>query len=153
MPSDAQRRQSVRAKLNPIKRELRNRRVLLVDDSIVRGTTSRAIVDIVRSAGAKKVFFAVTAPPLRHPCVYGIDMQTRGEFIAATHPEESIAKIIGADALAYQTLTDLVDAVGGHSDITFCCACFDGKYPTPVDKEALRRIEAERRRVQLRLIR
>ena len=153
MPSDAQRRQSVRVKLNPIKHELHGRRVLLVDDSIVRGTTSRAIVDLVRSAGAKEVFFAITAPPLRYPCVYGIDMQTRGEFIAATHSEESIAKIIGADALVYQTLTDLVDGVRGQSAITFCCACFDGKYPTHVDKETLRRIEAERRRVQLRLIR
>jgi len=153
MPTDAKRRHSVRAKLNPIKHEIDGRRVLLVDDSIVRGTTSRAIVDLVRSAGAKAVFFAITAPPLRYPCVYGIDMQTRGEFIAASHPESAIAKIIGADALVYQTLPDLLSGVRGPHDIGFCAACFSGSYPTPVSEATLKRIEAERRAVQLRLLR
>lgn len=152
MPSDTKRRQSVRVKLNTIRHEIEGRRVLLVDDSIVRGTTSRAIVDLVRYAGAKQVFFAVTAPPLRHPCVYGIDMQMRGEFIAASHTEDAIAKIIGADALIYQNLNDLVSAVRGPHKITFCTACFDGNYPTPIDEKILQRIEMERRAVQLRLI-
>ncbi|MCX7704347.1 MAG: amidophosphoribosyltransferase [Planctomycetota bacterium] len=152
MPSEAKRRESVRMKLNPIRREIEGKKVLLVDDSIVRGNTSRAIVELTRSAGAKEVFFAVTAPPLRHPCVYGIDMQTRSEFIARQKTEEEIRRIIGADALIYQKLDDLVAAIKSlRPTIGFCTACFNGDYPTPVSEAVLKQIEAQRQRYQLQL--
>lgn len=152
MPSETKRRESVRMKLNPIRREIEEKKVLLVDDSIVRGNTSRAIIELVRSAGAKEVMFAVTSPPLRYPCVYGIDMQTRSEFIARHRTEESIRRIIGADALIYQRLEDLVAAVKSlNPDIGFCTACFDGNYPTTVSETVLKRIEATRKKLQLEL--
>jgi len=152
MPSDTERKESVRMKLNPIRNEIEGRKVLLVDDSIVRGNTSRAIVDLVRSAGAEKVLFAVTSPPLRFPCVYGIDMQTRSEFIARHKSEEQIRRIISADVLIYQRLDDMVASLKSfRPDVEFCAACFDGDYPTEVSDEALKKIEAQRRRYQLTL--
>jgi len=145
MPHEAKRRTSVRLKLNPIRGELAGRHVMLVDDSIVRGNTSRAIVELVRTAGASRVSFAVCSPPLRHPCLYGIDMQTRNEFIARSRTEKDVARLIGADELVYQRLDDLVAAVRGSSSVDFCTACFDGDYPTHVDRETMEMIEAQRR--------
>jgi amidophosphoribosyltransferase len=151
MPADGKRRSSVRMKLNPIASEFKGKNVLLVDDSIVRGNTSRAIVELVRECGAKKVYFAIYSPPLRYPCVYGIDMQTRTEFIARSADAGQVAKKIGADKVIYQTLDNLKAAVRtGNPKLThFCAACFDGLYPTgDVTPEILKEIEEERQDAQ-----
>ena len=142
---------SVRQKLNPVRSQLEGKDVLLVDDSIVRGTTSREIVQMVRDAGARKVFLAITAPPLRCPCVYGIDMMTRGEFVAKDRTVEQIRRVVRADALVYQTYPGLVEAVAGPrpSSLTprsFCTACFNGDYPTGVTQRYFAQMERERRR-------
>jgi amidophosphoribosyltransferase len=147
MPSDGERQASVRHKLNPIEEEFRGKDVLLVDDSIVRGNTSRKIVQLARSAGARRILFASTAPPLLHPCVYGIDMSTRREFIARGRDHEEIAREIGADAVIYQTLDDLVGAVTeGQTHVErMCTACFSGIYPTgDITPRMLLQIEEER---------
>lgn len=148
MPAEDKRKSSVRQKLNPIASEFKGKNVLLVDDSIVRGNTSRAIVELVRECGAEKVYFASYSPPLRYPCVYGIDMQTRTEFVARNATPEQVARKIGADKVIYQTLDNLKKAVqASNPNIThFCGACFDGIYPTgDVTSEMLREIEAERK--------
>ena len=111
MPGQAVRTRSVRQKLNPMSMEFSGKNVLLVDDSIVRGTTSREIVQMARESGARKVFFASAAPPVRFPNVYGIDMPTRAELIAAHRSEDEVARELGADALIYQDLDALKDAV------------------------------------------
>ncbi len=148
MPTQRERIASVRQKLNPIKSEISGKRVLLVDDSIVRGTTSREIISLVRKAGAKEVYFAVTCPPLRYPCVYGIDMATRGEFIAKTHSVKEIERLIGADVLVYQTLEGMIKAVKGERPQEFCTACFTNRYPTGETEKTLRRFELERIQVK-----
>jgi amidophosphoribosyltransferase len=146
-PATINRAFSVRQKLNPVRSQIQGKNILLVDDSIVRGTTSRELVQMVRDAGARRVYLAVTAPPLRHPCVYGIDMMTRGEFIAKGKTEKQIARLIGADELIYQTYDGLIEAVrGNHPDRQFCTACFNGVYPTGITERDLRALEAERRR-------
>ena len=125
--------------------------VLLVDDSIVRGNTSRSIIEMVRECGAKKVYFGSYSPPLRFPCVYGIDMQTHHEFIAADSTSEEVARKIGADMVIYQSLESLKKAVNmGNQELNaFCGACFDGCYPTgDVTPELLEEIESDRRIVQ-----
>jgi len=147
MPGDGERRRSVRHKLNVIEEEFRGRDVLLVDDSIVRGHTSRQIVELARNAGARKVLFASTAPPLVHPCVYGIDMSTRREFVARGRSPEEVAREIGADAVIYQTLDDLLGAVqeGSRGPRQACTACFSGRYPTgDITPDLLLEIENER---------
>ncbi|MDR0380150.1 MAG: amidophosphoribosyltransferase [Candidatus Accumulibacter sp.] len=132
MPGQSVRKKSVRQKLNTVGQEFRGKRVLLVDDSIVRGTTSREIVEMARAAGALKVYFASAAPPVRYPNVYGIDMPTRGELIATGRSEAGIAREIGADALIYQDLEALEASIREiDSRIeTFDCSCFDGHYVT-----------------------
>ncbi len=144
MPTHAQRVEAVRLKLNPIRSEIAGKDILLVDDSIVRGNTSREIISLVRHAGARKVRYALYSPPLRFPCVYGIDMQTRGEFIARGKTIEQIRAWIKADALVYQTTAGLVRGVGQGSS-GFCTACFTGIYPTPIPRLLLRQIESERK--------
>ena len=147
MPDDKKRRRSIRAKLNPIQIEFEGKDVLLVDDSIVRGNTSRQIVALARAAGARKVYFASYSPPLRHPCVYGIDMSTKNEFVAKGRDAAGIAKEIGADYVLYQELDDLEEATSeGNPDIkSFCNACFTGQYPTgDVTSEMLAAIEGDR---------
>jgi len=149
MPGPEARSKSVRRKLSPVPIEIEGKRVLVVDDSIVRGTTSRQIVSLLRENGAKEVHFASSCPPLRHPCVYGIDMQTRRDFIAGRLPEEEIREAIGADTLTYQTMEGMVRAVreGNPSIRRFCSACMDGEYPTrDVDQSVLDRIAGERER-------
>ncbi len=151
MPAEAKRQSSVRQKLNPICSEINGMKVLLVDDSIVRGNTSRAIVEMVRECGADKVYFASYSPPLRYPCVYGIDMQTKTEFVARDADEEQVAKRIGADQVIYQTLDNLKKAIRlENPDLrSFCAACFDGCYPTgDVTPEILKSIEEERKLIQ-----
>jgi amidophosphoribosyltransferase len=132
MPGQEVRQRSVKRKLNTIDVDFRKKKVLLVDDSIVRGNTSREIIRMARRAGAKEVYFASCSPPLRFPCVYGIDMSTRGEFIAQTHSVEEIARLIEADFLLYQSVEGLIRAArAGNRDIDgFCDACFTGAYPT-----------------------
>ena len=132
MPGQAVRRKSVRQKLNAIKQEFQGKEVLIVDDSIVRGTTSREIVLMAREAGAKKVYLASAAPPVRHANVYGIDMPTSEELIAADRDEAEINRVIGADALIYQDLDDLKAAVRALNPAInfFETSCFDGCYVT-----------------------
>lgn len=147
MPGDTVRKESIRHKLNPIRDVFEDSRVLLVDDSIVRGNTSRAIIQMVRDAGAEKVYFASYSAPLINPCVYGIDMQTRGEFIAKDSNPAQIAAKIGADAVIYQDLKEMEKAVREDNKQikSFCKACFTGLYPTgDVSAGILRQIEKER---------
>ncbi len=148
MPGQALRKKSVRQKLNPIGMEFKGKNVLLVDDSIVRGTTSERIVQMAREAGANKVFFASAAPPVRFPNVYGIDMPSRDELLATGRSDEEICQAIGADALIYQDLDALVrDVRLGNPSITrFDNSCFDGQYVTgDIDEAYLDAIEAARR--------
>ncbi len=132
MPGQAVRKRSVRQKLNPMALEFRGKNVLIVDDSIVRGTTSREIVAMAREAGARKVFFASAAPPVRFPNVYGIDMPTREELIATGRTEREIAAEIGADAVIYQDLEGLEAAVRQSNPalLEFEASCFNGRYIT-----------------------
>jgi amidophosphoribosyltransferase len=147
MPGQALRKKSVRQKLNPIGIEFKGKNVLLVDDSIVRGTTSQQIVQMARDAGATKVYFASAAPPVRFPNVYGIDMPSRDELLATGRSDEEICKEIGADALIYQDLDALVDDIKQSNPKIkdFDCSCFDGKYVTGDISEAyLSKIESAR---------
>ncbi|HWI35856.1 MAG TPA: amidophosphoribosyltransferase [Burkholderiales bacterium] len=147
MPGTAVRKRSVRQKLNPMAMEFSGKNVLLVDDSIVRGTTSREIVQMARDSGARKVFFASAAPPVRFPNVYGIDMPTRAELIAAHRTEEEVCREIGADALIYQDLEDLKDAIRRVNPklVDFETSCFDGHYVTgDITTDYLRAIENQR---------
>ena len=147
MPGQAVRRRSVRQKLNTIGLEFKGKNVLLVDDSIVRGTTSREIVQMAREAGARKVYFASAAPPVRFPNVYGIDMPTRAELIAAHRSEDEVGREIGADALIYQELEALKDAVRQVNPKlkNFETSCFDGHYITgDITSDYLHAIEVRR---------
>jgi amidophosphoribosyltransferase len=147
MPGQEVRKRSVRQKLNVIGMEFQGKNVLLVDDSIVRGTTSREIVTMARESGARKVFFASAAPPVRYPNVYGIDMPTRAELIAAHRSEDEVAMEIGADALIYQDLDALKDAVRTTNPklANFETSCFDGIYVTgDVTSDYLNIIETRR---------
>ena len=147
MPGQAQRTRSVRQKLNAMGVEFKGKNVLLVDDSIVRGTTSKEIVQMARECGALKVYFASAAPPVRFPNVYGIDMPTRGELIATGRNADEIAAAIGADAVFYQELADLVADVKrcNPAIMNFDASCFDGNYITGgVSAEYLAGIEASR---------
>jgi amidophosphoribosyltransferase len=118
----------VRVKLNTVKELLAGKRVVLVDDSIVRGTTSRKIVKMVRAAGAKEVHMRISCPPTISPCFYGIDTPTKKELIASSHTVEEISKYIEADSLAYLSLAGLMRAVAGKGN-EFCTACYTGQYP------------------------
>jgi len=143
MPGQEMRRKSVRQKLNAMGIEFKDKNVLLVDDSIVRGTTSREIVQMARESGAKKVFFASAAPPVRYPNVYGIDMPTQDELIATGRTNDEIAQAIGADAVIYQDLDALVEGVRALNPAIerFDCSCFDGIYVTgDVSPEYLARV-------------
>ncbi len=147
MPGQAVRRKSVRQKLNPIELEFRDKNVLLVDDSVVRGTTSQQIIQMAREMGANKVYFASAAPPVRYPNVYGIDMPAASELIADGRDEEGICRAIGADRVIYQDMDDLVVAVReGNEDISrFDTSCFTGEYVTgDVTAEYLAEVEAQR---------
>jgi len=129
-PKQAIRNFGVKVKLNPVREILRGKRIVLVDDSIVRGTTSKKIVSIIRAAGAKEIHMRVTAPPIIAPCYYGIDIPTRHELIASTKSIDAICKFIGADSLGYLSLEAVMESVGGRND--YCSACFTNRYPTEV---------------------
>jgi amidophosphoribosyltransferase len=132
MPGQGQRRKSVRQKLNPIELEFQGKNVLLVDDSIVRGTTCREIIQMARDAGANKVYFASAAPPVKYPNVYGIDMPAKSELIASGRSDDEVCAMIGADRLVYQDLDDLIAAAreGNPHIERFDCSVFNGEYVT-----------------------
>ena len=147
MPGQQQRKKSVRQKLNPIDLEFKGKVVLLVDDSIVRGTTCQQIIQMARDAGAKKVYFASAAPAVKYPNVYGIDMPSAKELIAHGRTDAEVCKEIGADWLIYQDLPDLIaaSAEGNHKVTEFDCSVFTGEYITgQVSKEYLNQIAAAR---------
>ncbi|MBR4360932.1 MAG: amidophosphoribosyltransferase [Clostridia bacterium] len=131
-PGQKSREDKVRIKLNPIASVVRGKRVVLIDDSIVRGTTSKRIVGLLRDAGATQVHFRVTAPPFLNPCYYGTDIDSRDHLIACHHTVSEIADIIGVDSLGYLDLADVHLLADGNHCGGYCDACFSGKYPTPV---------------------
>ncbi|WP_057491835.1 amidophosphoribosyltransferase [Streptococcus orisasini] len=134
-PTQELREQGVRMKLSAVSSIVKDKRVVMVDDSIVRGTTSRRIVQLLREAGAAEVHVAIASPPLKYPCFYGIDIQTRRELIAANHSVEETRQIIGADSLTYLSIDGLIESIGLETDAPnggLCVAYFDGKYPTPL---------------------
>ncbi|MFC4728234.1 amidophosphoribosyltransferase [Coralloluteibacterium thermophilus] len=143
MPGQSERVKSVRRKLNPIHLEFRNRVVLLVDDSIVRGTTSQQIVQMARDAGAKKVYLASAAPPVRYPNIYGIDMPAASELVAHGRTEEEVQRLLGCDWLIYQDIADLEDAVAGEKRLvtTFDSSCFTGEYVTGIEPGYFERLQ------------
>ncbi|MBA7583984.1 Amidophosphoribosyltransferase [subsurface metagenome] len=134
----------VKLKFNPLPQMLSGKRVVLVDDSIVRGTTTPQVIQLMKKAGAKEVHMRICAPPIRHPCFFGVDMATRRELIAAQKTIPEIRDFIGADSLGYLSTEGLIKAVALPRD-TFCLACFTGDYPIPVqldmDKLALETAE------------
>ncbi|MBI3298691.1 MAG: amidophosphoribosyltransferase [Elusimicrobia bacterium] len=130
-PGQAARDMSVRLKLAPVKTILKGKRIVLIDDSIVRGTTSRRIVGLLRKSGVKEIHMAIASPPIVGPCFYGIDTPSRSELIAATRSKEAIRRFLGADSLNYLSIEGLLRAVGGTNSDT-CTACFTARYPTPI---------------------
>ena len=137
-PSQTMRQRGVTIKLNPLREVVRGKRLTVVDDSIVRGTTTKQIVTILRRAGAEEVHVRISAPPIYHPCFYGIDTQIETELIAATHTEEEIRAFIGADSLGYLSIRGVLAALELPYE-RFCFACFDGRYPDPVPYDAMSR--------------
>lgn len=153
MPGDRLRQRTIRQKLNPIVDVFQGKNVLIVDDSIVRGNTSRSIIQMVRQAGARNVYFVSYSAPLTHPCVYGIDMQTRSEFIASGVREDEVAARIGADRVLFQDIRDMEAAVRKQNPAirSFCTACFSGRYPSgDVSRGYLEQIEQEREQLKLK---
>ena len=142
MPHQQKREFGVRLKLNPVIREIKGKRVILIDDSIVRGTTSKKIIEMVRSAGAKEVHFLATCPPIKYPCFYAIDFASERELIAGKKEVEEIRKEIGADTLIYQEIEGLKKAIGLGNNL--CMACLTGEYVTDVS-EAQAKILGETR--------
>lgn len=146
MPGQEERVKSVRRKLNAIDLEFRGKTVLLVDDSVVRGTTSTQIIQMARDAGAKKVYFASVSPPVRYPNVYGIDMPAASELVAYNRTEQEVGEVLGADKLFYQTLDDLIAACSDDNKYVtnFDTSCFSNEYVTEVDQEYLKQLEVVR---------
>ena len=138
-PTQAGRNAKVKIKFNPVREVLEGKRVVVVDDSLVRGTTSKGLVQMIRAAGAREVHFRVASPPITGPCYYGIDTPTRSELIASSHSVEDIRRHLGVDTLGYLSLAGMLRAAGGEP-ADFCHACFSGQYPTatPEDHEVTR---------------
>jgi amidophosphoribosyltransferase len=137
----------VKIKLNPVRQVIEGRRVVLIDDSIVRGTTSRKIVHMMREAGAREVHMRISSPPTTGPCYYGIDTPLKSELIASSHSVDEIRRFIEADSLAYLSHEGLLKAVGDDADRRHCTACFSGRYPVAVtvpDASQLRLFEKAR---------
>lgn len=137
MPDQKKREEAVSMKMNPIKSTVAGRRILIVDDSIVRGTTLKRLVTVLRDAGAREVHVRVGSPPIIAPCYYGVDMKSRDEFIATKYNVEEICSIIGADSLAYISIEGMVRALG-FAEEDLCLACVNGLYPTHIEGEKLR---------------
>jgi len=139
-PSQSLREQGVKMKLSPVRKVVEGKRVVMVDDSIVRGTTSRRIVNMLREAGATEVHVRISSPPISNPCFYGIDTSTHEELIASSHSVEEIRQIIGADSLAFLSLEGLLEGIGRKQDGEYrgqCLACFTGKYPTDIYEDTV----------------
>ena len=136
-PQDSIRHFGVRLKLSPVRAVVDGKRVIVVDDSIVRGTTSRKIVKMLRGAGAREIHLRISAPPTTFPCYYGINTPTRSELIAASHTSDEIARYVTADTLAYLSHEGMMQAVGTSDGAGYCSACFTGKYPVPLGHENL----------------
>jgi amidophosphoribosyltransferase len=134
-PDQSLREAGVVLKLNPLRRSLRGRRVIAVDDSLVRGTSSRRVIDVLRRAGAREVHFRVSSPPMRFPCFMGVDIGSTKQLVAAGRTVEEVRQFIGADSLAYLSIPALMRAVGHGAIDQFCRACFDGAYPVPVPQQ------------------
>jgi amidophosphoribosyltransferase len=147
MPGQKARKQSIKYKLNPMKLEIEGKKILLIDDSIVRGNTSKQIVQMMKDAGAAKVYVGIFSPPVTNPCLYGIDIPTKEELIAANNSVEEIEKFIGADKLIYADLNGPFEAcIGGNPKVKdMCMACFDGKYKTGDIDEAILKKNADSR--------
>ena len=137
MPDQKQRETAVSMKMNPIRSTVEGKRILIVDDSIVRGTTLKKLVHMLRKAGAKEVHVRIGSPPIIAPCYYGVDMKNRDQFIATRHSVEEIREIIGADSLGYISIEGLVEALG-FKECDLCLACVNGKYPTHISGEVHR---------------
>lgn len=135
-PSQSERMKSVRIKLNPISDKIKGKRVVVIDDSIVRGTTIDRITNMLKDAGAKEVHMRISSPPFLWPCYYGTDIPSRGELIAVNHTIDEICKLSGADTLGYLPADSLTEMLG--KDIGYCDACFSGNYPAPITKNALK---------------
>ncbi len=134
-PSQTMRDFGVRIKLNPVKEMIHGKRVILIEDSIIRGTTSRTRIKTIRDAGAKEITMLVSCPPTRFPCYYGIDFSSKGELIAAKHSVEEIRDFLELDGLHYLSIESMIEAAGGDGD-RFCMACFNGEYPAEVQEYA-----------------
>ncbi|MFQ5761868.1 MAG: amidophosphoribosyltransferase [Candidatus Bathyarchaeia archaeon] len=134
MPDQSRRENAVKAKLNALKSVLKGQRIVLIDDSIVRGTTLKGIVSLIKKAGAREVHVRITCPKIIAPCFYGIDIATHRELIASDHSVDEIGKLLGADSLEYQTVEGLIGAIGLDAQ-SLCLACLTGKYPTPKAQE------------------
>jgi len=133
-PAQAGRMAKVKIKFNPVREVLQGKKVVVVDDSIVRGTTSRALVQLIRQAGAAEVHFRVASPPITGPCYYGIDTPTKGELIGSSHDVTQIREHLGVDTLGYLSLDGMLRAAGGDP-ADFCHACFSGDYPTDIPED------------------
>ena len=131
-PTQAMRDFAVKVKLNPVKELLKGKRIIIIEDSIIRGTTSKTRIKTLREAGAREIHMLVSCPPHRFPCPYGIDFSTRGELIAATHTVEEIKRFIGLDSLGYLSVEGLIEGTGTDGN-NFCLACFTGDYPVEYD--------------------
>ena len=139
-PDQKMRDIGVKVKLNPIPELLKDRRIVVIDDSIVRGTTSRKIIRMLREAGAKEVHMRISSPPTRWPCYFGIDTPTRDQLIASSHSIGEICKYLEADSLGYLSLEGMIRAAGGSKD-NYCTACFDGNYPVEIPENIVRQAE------------
>ncbi len=131
-PSQDERANTVAVKLSPVRSVLQGKRIVLIDDSIVRGTTSRQIIRLLREAGAKEIHLRITAPPFRHPCYYGVDIDSEDKLIANHHTPDEIAQILGADSIGFLPIESLPEMCGHTS---FCCGCFNGEYPGGVPSD------------------
>tara|TARA_Y100000817_G_C16775124_1_gene507942 strand:- start:394 stop:1035 length:642 start_codon:yes stop_codon:yes gene_type:complete len=149
MPEQKERRKSLKYKLVPQETEIRGKKVLILDDSIVRGNTSREIVRMLRDFGAKKVYFAVSCPPIKFPCYYGVDMPTREELIANNKSIDEIKKFLEVDEILYQDIDQLIEAVtrkGDHHIDRPCMACLDGNYVAKdIDDKKILELELSRK--------
>jgi amidophosphoribosyltransferase len=134
-PDQSLREAGVILKLNPLRRSLKGKRIIAVDDSLIRGTTSRRIIEVLRQAGAREVHIRVSSPPMRFPCFMGVDIGSTKQLVAAGRSVEEIRKHIGADSLAYLSIPGLMRAIGHGRADEFCRACFDGSYPVPVPQQ------------------
>ena len=136
-PTQSLRQQGIRLKLNPLRHVIAGKRLVVVDDSIVRGNTTRKLVKLLREAGAAEVHMRITSPPVAWPCFYGIDTDTQEQLIASTHEIEAVRDFVGADSLAHLSLEDLVASTGRTAD-EFCHACFSGDYPIEIPEQVKR---------------